>query len=109
MHIDLESLAKVMHNPAKVEDTFVSALMLLTTAVITFLGCYLPIQAQPLLKCIQACAMLHHFQHVLIQVTNYEIYNILCLKIDLHIFKVITAASCVNIIVNKHLKQVQLN
>ena len=24
--------------------------------------------------------MLHHFHHVLIQVTNYEIYNILCLN-----------------------------
>ena len=28
----------------------------------------------------QACAMLHHFHHALIQVTNYEIYNILCLN-----------------------------
>ena len=24
--------------------------------------------------------MLHHFHHVLIQATNYEIYNILCLN-----------------------------
>ena len=50
--------------------------------------------------------MLHHFHHVLIQVTNYEIYNILCLKqIDLHVFKAITAASCVDIIVNKRLNK----
>ena len=50
--------------------------------------------------------MLHHFHHVLIPVTNYEIYNILCLNnIYLHIFKVITAASCVDIIVNKRLNK----
>ena len=43
-------------------------------------------------------AMLHHFHHVLIQVTNYEIY------INLHVFKAI-AASCVNIIVKKRLNK----
>ena len=51
--------------------------------------------------------MLHHFHHVLIQVMNYEIYNILCLNklIYMHIFKAITAASCVDNIVNKRLNK----
>ena len=56
--------------------------------------------------------MLHHFHHVLIQVTNYDIYNIkifMSEQIDLHVFKAITAASCVDIIIKKRLdKQVQL-
>ena len=52
--------------------------------------------------------MLHHYHHVLIQVTNYEIYNnklFMSEQIDLHIFKAITAASCVDIIVNKPLNK----
>ena len=49
--------------------------------------------------------MLHHFQHVPIQVTNYEINNILSEQIDLYVFKAITAASCVDIIVNKRLNK----
>ena len=51
--------------------------------------------------------MLHHFHHVLIQVTNLEIYNIIFKseQIDLHLFKAITAASCVDNIVNKHLNK----
>ena len=49
--------------------------------------------------------MLHYFHHVLIQVTNYEIYNFMSEQIDLHVFKAITAASCVDIIVNKRLNK----
>ena len=48
--------------------------------------------------------MLHHFYHVLIQVTKYEIYNILYLK-KLTYTLAITAASCVDIIVNKRLNK----
>ena len=37
---------------------------------------------------------------------NYEIYNIfMSEQIDLHIFKVITAASCVDIIISKRLNK----
>ena len=36
---------------------------------------------------------------------NYEIYNIMSEQIDLHVFKAITAASCVDIIVNKRLNK----
>ena len=47
--------------------------------------------------------MLHH---LLIQVTNYKIYNIFMSKQSaLHVFKAITAASCVDIIVNKCLNK----
>ena len=51
--------------------------------------------------------MLHHFHHVLIQVTNYESYNIIFMseQIDLHVFKAITAASCVDNNVNKRLNK----
>ena len=65
-----------------------------------FLGCHLAIQ--PSLKSLPGSAMLHHFHHVLIQVTNYEIYNILCLNKLIYTF---TAASCVDIIVNKRLNK----
>ena len=41
--------------------------------------------------------MLHHFHHVLIQVTNYEIYNILCLNKLIYTF--------LDIIVNKRLNK----
>ena len=51
--------------------------------------------------------MLHHFHHVLIRVMNeLEIYNILCLnKLIYTFFKAITAASCVDNIVNKRLNK----
>ena len=52
------------------------------------------------------CVMLHHLHHVLIQVTNYEILqHFMSEQIDLHFFKAITAASCVDIIVNKRLNK----
>ena len=67
-----------------------------------FLGCYLAIQL--LLKSLPGvCVMLHHFYHVLIQVTNRDLQNFMSEQIDLHIFKAITAASCVHNIVNKRL------
>ena len=51
--------------------------------------------------------MLHHFQYVLIQVTNYiqDLQYFMSEQIDLHVFKAITAASCVDIIVNKPLNK----
>ena len=50
--------------------------------------------------------MLHHFHHVLIQVTNYEILqHFMSEQIDLHVFNAIAAASCVDIIVNKRLNK----
>ena len=49
--------------------------------------------------------MLDYFYHILIQVTNYEICNNLCLNklINLHVFKQrLQLLLCVDIIVNKH-------
>ena len=69
-----------------------------------FFGCYLAIQ--PLLKslpgtcdveslspCTDSNHKLRDLQHFMSE------------QIDLHVFKVITAASCVDIIVNKHLNK----
>ena len=69
-----------------------------------FLGCYLTIQP-PLKSLPGACVMLHHFHHVLIQVTNWDLQHFMSEQIDLHVFKAITAASCVDIIVNKRLNK----
>ena len=50
--------------------------------------------------------MLHHFHHVLIQITELrDLQHFMSEQIDLHIFKAITAASCVDIIVNKRLNK----
>ena len=50
--------------------------------------------------------MLHHFHHVLIQVTElWDLQHFMSEQIDLHIVKVITAASCVDNIVNKRLNK----
>ena len=47
--------------------------------------------------------MLHHFHHVLIQVRDLQ--HFMSEQIDLHFFKAIIAASCVDIIVNKRLNK----
>ena len=73
-----------------------------------FLGCYLLIHT--LLKslpgacdvtsfspCTDSSHELRHLQHFMSE------------QIDLHVCKAITAASCVDIIVNKRLNQVKLN
>ena len=51
--------------------------------------------------------MSRHFHHNYTDSSHeLEIYSILCSEqIDLHVFKVITAASCVDIIVNKRLNK----
>ena len=49
--------------------------------------------------------MLHHFRHVLIQSRTMRLQHFMSEQIDLHLFKVTTAASCVDIIVNKHLSK----
>ena len=50
--------------------------------------------------------MLHHFHHVLIQVTELgDLQHFMSEQIDLHVFKAITAASYVDNIVNKCLNK----
>ena len=70
-----------------------------------FLGSYLAIQ--PPLKLLPgACDVIHHFHHVLIQITKLrDLQHFMSEQIDLHVFKAITAASCVDIIVNKRLNK----
>ena len=60
-----------------------------------FLGCYLPIQ--PLLTSFSPCTDLSHKLR--------DLQHFMSEKIDLHVFKAITAASCVDIIVSKRLNK----
>ena len=46
--------------------------------------------------------MLHHFKS---RTTRFTTFYVLTKLIDLHVFKAITAASCVDIIVNKRLNK----
>ena len=70
-----------------------------------FLDCYLAIQP-PLKSLPGAHVTLHHFHHVLIQVTELrDLQHFMSEQIDLHFFKAITAASCVDNIVNKRLNK----
>ena len=69
-----------------------------------FLGCYLPIQ--PLLESLPGACDVTSFSPC--TDSSHELRDLqyfMSEQIDLHIFKVITAASCVDIIVNKPLNK----
>ena len=75
-----------------------------TTSMVISCMCFWAVVCQ-YSRCYQACAILDPFQHVLIQITNYQICNIL---IDLYIFKAVISdysCFCVDIIINKHLNK----
>ena len=56
---------------------------------------------------IKSHAMLHHFHHVLADSSHKlcDLQHFMSEHIDLHVFKAITVASCVDIIINKHLNK----
>ena len=70
----------------------------------SFLGCILAIQ--PALKLLPATCDVISFSPCTDSSHKLrDLQHFMSEKIDLHVFKAITAASCVNIVVNKHLNK----
>ena len=69
-----------------------------------FLGCYLAIQP-PLKSLPDACDVTSFSPCTDSSHELRDLQHFMSEQIDLHVFKAITAASCVDIIVNKHLNK----